>query len=184
VLLFALTSFTIGGLTGLQAGAKSNYFFESLLALTPFAVLGVLRLTVWARVHFGAALFVAGLFAIHFLPTSAHELHWAWHSGIGSRSIESRNEAFRTMQNALQGRHIFSTVPRLALLDPNPALMEPFLLSYLRGAIMASYTPYCVLPDFEIYLPRYCPEDKTLVRNLEGISCVPVPINEPGAAPN
>jgi hypothetical protein len=117
-------------------------------------------------------------------------------------------------------------VPRLAVLDPDPALMEPFLLSYLqtlgkfdarpildrvdsgefdvlithahpvvyrgvpfitrdlRGAIVASYTPYCVLRDFEIYLPRYRPEDKTLVRNLEQISCVPVPINEPGAVPN
>ncbi len=137
------------------------------------------------------------------------------------------------MQNALQGRHIFSTVPRLALLDPNPALMEPFLLSYLqrlgkfdarpildrvrsgefdvlitaahpdsyrgvpvitrdlRGAIVASYTPHCVLLGSEvyllgseIYLPRYRPEDKTLVRNLEQIGCVPVPTIEPGAEPN
>jgi hypothetical protein len=226
VLLFTLTSLTIGGLAGLQAGANRNYFFESLLALTPLAVLGVFRLTVWAREHVWAAFFVAGLFAIHFLPTSAHELYLDLPSGIRSRSIESRNEGFRTMQNALQGRHIFSTVPRLALLDPDPALMEPFLLSYLqtlgkfdarpildrvdsgefdvlitsvhpevyrgvpfitrdlRGAIVASYTPYCVLLGFEIYLPRYRPEDKTLVRNLEQISCVPVSSNEPGAVPN
>lgn len=223
LLLFALTSLTFSGLTVLQAGANINYFFEGLLALTPLAVLGVFRLIVWTRAHFWAALFVAALFAIHFLPTSAHDLYLVLHSGIGYRSTESRNDAFRALQNALQGRRIFSTVPRLALLDPDPALMEPFLLSYLqtlgkfdarpildrvasgefdvlitsahpvfyrglpfitrdlRGAIAASYTPYCVLLGFEIYLPHYHPEDKTLVRNLEQMSCVPVPTNEPGA---
>lgn len=124
-------------------------------------------------------------------------------------------------------------MPRLALLDPNPAVMEPFLLSYLqrlgkfdaqpildrvrsgefdvlitsarpdsyRGvpviapdlgdAIVASYAPHCVLLGSEIYLlgseiylPRYRPEDKTLVRKLEQIGCVPVPTTEPGAEPN
>ena len=233
VLLFALTSFTIGGITSLQAGANSNYFFESLLGVTPLAVLGVFRLTVWAREHVGAALFVAALFAIHFLPTSTHELYTTLRSGIGPRSIESRNETFRAMQNAFEGRHIFSTIPRLALLDPNPALMEPFLLSYLqrlgkfdarpifdrvrsgefdvlitsarldsyrgvpvitrdlRGAIVASYAPHCVLLGSEIYLlgaeiylPRYRPEDKTIVRSLDQIGCVPVPTIGPGAEPN
>ncbi len=233
VLLFALTSFAIGGLTSLQAGANSNYFLESLLGLIPLAVLGVLRLTVWARHHLWAALFIAALFSLHFLPASAHELYTILRSGVGPRSIESQNESFRTIQNALQGHHIFSTVPRLALLDPNPALTEPFLLSYLqtlgkidaqpilnrvrsgefdvlitsahpdsyrgvpviapdlRGAIVAAYTPHCVLfgsevylLGSEIYLPRYRPEDKTLVRKLEQIGCVPVLSNEPDTEPN
>jgi hypothetical protein len=32
----------------------------------------------------------------------------------------------------LGGYHIFSTVPRLALLDPAPVLTEPYLMSYLE----------------------------------------------------
>ena len=47
-------------------------------------------------------------------------------------SVTSRNELFRNVERVLRGSHIFSTVPRLALLNPAPALMEPYLLSYLH----------------------------------------------------
>ncbi len=161
VFLFALTSFAIAGLTSLQAGANINYFFEGLLALTAPAVLGMFRLTVWARQHLGAALFLAALFAIHFLPPSAHDLYWALRAGITPHSAESRNQAFLTMQDSLRGRHIFSTVPRLALLDPDPPLMEPFLLSYLQR--LEKFDPRPILDrirsdEFEIVITSDHPE--------------------------
>src|SRR5262249_26790132 len=36
----------------------------------------------------------------------------------------------RKLQNKLQGHRLLSTVPRIALMDPAPSLMEPYLLSY------------------------------------------------------
>ena len=48
--------------------------------------------------------------------------------------MESSNNSFRKLEGALKGQRILSTVPRIALFDPNPALMEPFMLSYIQTA--------------------------------------------------
>ncbi len=133
LLLFVLTSFAIAGLTDLQAGGNINYFFEGLFAVCPAAVLGVLRLMVWARRRVAVGLFLVGLFVFHFLSPRAQDLYLSsFRFEIGPRAVKSENDGFRMMQNALQDQHIFSTVPRLALLDPAPPLIEPYLLSYLQ----------------------------------------------------
>ena len=128
IVMFAATSFAIAGLTDLQAGGNINYYFEGLFAVIPLAVLGVLRLLALARRHVTLGFFVVSLFGIHFVAPRAVLLF----DRPASRSVESRNELFRHVERVLQGRHIFSTVPRLALLDPAPALMEPYLLSYMQ----------------------------------------------------
>jgi hypothetical protein len=131
LLLFICLSFVIGGLTDVQAGGNINYFFEFLFALTPLAVFGIDQLLAWSRRHSVVALFTTALVLIHFLPPVAIDMHDRWNE-ISPYSIRSQNAAFRRLAAALHGRHLFSTVPRIALLNQQPALVEPFLLSYMR----------------------------------------------------
>ena len=133
-LLFMYTalSFAIAALMDLQAGGNINYFFEGLFAVIPFAVLGVLRLMSLGRRKAALGLFVLGLFGIHYLVPRAQ---WSYYhiKDVGeSAEVNRDNQTFRNLERVLRDRHIFSTVPRLALLDPRPAMMEPYLVSYLH----------------------------------------------------
>jgi hypothetical protein len=128
--VFVLVSSVVASMADIQAGGNVNYFFETLFALTPAAVLGVYRLTHWPQRDIRVAVFVPALVLIYLLPPEIVSLYRTLFSG--RNDVEISNSVFRTTQHALRGRHIFSTVPRLALLDPHPALIEPFLLSYLQ----------------------------------------------------
>ena len=130
LLLFTLVSFSIAALTGLQAGANYNYFYEALFAVVPAAALGVRRLIVWAGQRVGVGVFVTLLFAVYFLPSTAKAFYQRMSAGISLAQVQSRNQAFQRLEDALRGQHIFSTVPRAALFDAAPALVEPYLLSY------------------------------------------------------
>jgi len=130
LILFASLSFLLSGFADLQAGGNINYFFEPLFALVPAAVLGVVLLTQWARRRIGLAVFLSALVGVYLLPSKAHELYRADQSQ--GDAVKSGNDTFRIAQNVLQGRHIFSTVPRLAMMDPAPVLMESFLVTYLQ----------------------------------------------------
>jgi hypothetical protein len=130
ILAFAATSFAVAGLTDLQAGGNINYFFEGLFALIPLAALGVLRMMALARQRMTVGLFVAALFAVHYLAPRAQELRYRLENP--DTTVESRNQVFRAIERVLSGRRILSTVPGLALIDPRPPLTEPYLLSYLQ----------------------------------------------------
>jgi hypothetical protein len=67
---------------------------------------------------------------IYLWPSRAQELYRTIQSQ--GDAVKSRNDTFRTVQNVLRGRHIFTTVPRLAMMDPVPVLMEPLLATYLQ----------------------------------------------------
>src|SRR5438552_7551346 len=124
IFIFAATSFAVGGLTDLQAGGNVNYYFEMLFAVVPMAVFGVLRLVVMARRNAMLGLLVA-LFGIYFLAPRALALY-------GEIENVGADEAFLKVAGALHGQRIFSTIPRLALLDPHPPLLEPYLLTYMH----------------------------------------------------
>lgn len=129
LLLFASISLGIGAVADIQAGGNVNYFFEGLFALVPFAALGTLHLLAWSHRSNGLAAFLAGLIVIElFLPQAKTDLY----ERITPREVVADNALFRRTAAALQGQHIFSTIPRMSLLDPRPALVEPFLLSYLH----------------------------------------------------
>ena len=130
--LFACISFVIAEVAAVQAGANINYFFEALLALVPAAVLGILRLIHWARQRIGVAAFLSAVILFHFLPPTVLDLYQMLWLQSPSREVERWNDQFRKARNVLGGYHIFSTAPRLALLDPAPALTEPYLMSYLQ----------------------------------------------------
>ena len=139
LLLFAATSLCIGAAADIQAGGNINYFFEGLFALVPLAVLGTLRLLAWSRRSLGLAAFLSALIAIYlFLPQAQNDLS---HERITPRAVAAANDSFRRIAGALHDAHIFSTVPRLALLDAHPALVEPFLLSYLQKLGKANMRP-------------------------------------------
>ncbi len=130
ITLFAITSFAFAWLADLQAGGNINYFFEGLFALIPLAVLGVLRLIVLAGQRITVGLFAAGLFAFQFLAPMTQQVRSQFRNpGV---AVQSKNDEFRKVERVLSGQHLFSTVPRLALIDPTPALMEPYLMSYLH----------------------------------------------------
>jgi hypothetical protein len=127
MLIFAATSFLVAAVTDLQAGGNINYYFEGLFAVIPMAALGVVRLEALARRYPALGVFVVGLFGLHFVMPKVVDVH---RNPFTAGTVESRNAQFRSLQQAVQGHHIFSAVPRIALLDPNPQLTEPYLLSY------------------------------------------------------
>jgi len=86
---------------------------------------------IWSRERLEIAVFLVGLILIHFWMVDAHHIVAA-RSLFVPRQVEAQNGLFRRIENALRGQHIFSTIPRMALLDPQPALMEPYLLSYMQ----------------------------------------------------
>jgi hypothetical protein len=141
IVMFAVISFLIAGLTDLQAGGSSNYFLEPLFAVVPLAVLGVLRLTALVRENVLLGLFFTILFGAHFLIPRA--LGVRTQLGDAFPSVRSRNEAFLMVEHALRGSRIFATVPRLALLDPAPSLTEPYIFSYLQ--ILGKINPQPIL---------------------------------------
>jgi hypothetical protein len=128
--LFIAISFGIAIVTALQAGAAFNYFFEAQLAVIPVSVMGILRLTALAGQRILVGLFLAGLVGARMVEPNARELR---DDPMRPRaSVKYRNDEFRKLERVLQGRRIFSTVPRVALIDPSPALTEPFLLGTLQ----------------------------------------------------
>jgi len=160
LILFVAVSLSIAALTGLQAGGNVNYFYEALFATVPAAVLGVRRLTAWAGQRTGAALFVTAFLAFYCLPSVARGIYYDARSVIASAS-KFKNQEFRNIENALRGQHIFSTVPRVALLDAEPALMEPYLLSYLQ--LMGKFDPSPILRrirdrEFDVVITASKPE--------------------------
>ena len=155
--LFALISFVIAELAAIQAGANINYFFEALLSLVPAAVLGILRLIHWARQRIGVAAFLSAVILFHFLPLTVLDLYQTLWLRSSSQEVEHWNAQFRNAQNVLSGYHIFSTVPRLALLDPAPVLTEPYLMSYLQR--IGKFDPQPILErirnkEFDVVITR------------------------------
>jgi hypothetical protein len=128
--IFSTASFTLAGLGGVQAGGNINYYFEGLLSIVPFAVLGGLRLSKLGERKPPMGFFVAAVLGIFVLIPRAQSLY-AQITEAGN-SVALENETLRKVEGVLRGRRIFSTVPRIALLDPMPPLMEPYLLSYLH----------------------------------------------------
>jgi hypothetical protein len=130
--MYVLTSSGLAFMAALQAGANINYYFEPLLALTPFAVLGVLQLFAWANHQSAAAVFLSGLFVLHLGISNYENFPRRTRSDYSAHAVKEANAQFVKLEKALRGYTICSLNPRIALLDPHPALMEPYLLSYLR----------------------------------------------------
>jgi hypothetical protein len=129
--LFGLTSLSIASLTDIQAGGSYNYFFEFLFAAVPAAVLGVTRVMAWSERRIGTALFIAALFLFSLLAPMVKDFVDTTLAVDSPLRVKSRNQTFLKLEAALSGRHIFSTIPRIALLDAQPALLEPYGLSYM-----------------------------------------------------
>jgi hypothetical protein len=131
VVLFAATSFAVAGLTDMHAGGNINYYFELFFAVVPIAVLGVFQLMELARRSAVLGLALTSVLVIHSVAPASMQLH----SNIGvprNDWIQSSNAELERLEHALASHRIFSTVPRLALFDPDPPLMEPYLLTYMH----------------------------------------------------
>ena len=127
LLLFSVISFAIAALTAIQAGANSNYFFEAGFALVPLAVLGATHLFDLVQRTPGSGLFVVALLGIFVVAPRVALLRDEFG---GSESVTVANTRFRQLETVLAGRRLFSTVPRIALIDSNPPLVEPYLFTY------------------------------------------------------
>ena len=140
--LYIGVSFAIAGLTDIQAGGNVNYFYEGLFALVPLSVLGAFHLMAWSRANMAVAVFLTGLILIHFWPRD-EEAFFVARAESNPHTIMLENQQFRRIVDSLQGRHIFSTIPRMAVLDPHPVLVEPYLMSYLQ--LLGKINPQAIL---------------------------------------
>lgn len=131
VLLFAGASVAIAVATDMQAGGNINYYFELFFGILPIAVIGVFRIMELTRRSVLLGLAMMAILVIHFLVPASMQLY----TDLGvlrSGWVETGNTEIRQVEQALSGHRTFSVVPRLALLEPSPPLMEPYLLSYLH----------------------------------------------------
>ena len=131
LLLFALLSFVFQAAADIQAGGNVNYFFESLIAIVPVATFGTFKLLAWTRERRGLAVLLTGVVLIHLMIPELIDIYHS-RAAIGPRAIQLRNEDSRRTADFLRGRHTLSLIPRLALLDPRPAVVEPYLMAYLQ----------------------------------------------------
>jgi hypothetical protein len=129
LLMYAAAAAALGFLTDLHVGGNINYFFEFLYALTPFAVLGAFRLFCWSNRRPWTAFSVVSVLVIYFLLFNVKFMSALW-AEDNPGTVRDNNRQFSNLEGALRAHHIFSIDPRVALIDPHPALMEPFLFTY------------------------------------------------------
>ena len=138
VIGFCAVAIGVGALTSLQAGANSNYYFEGLFAALPLSVRGLVRLPRLSARRAFAGLALLCLATIGGAPLRAIELLGAT---IGPTVAQERDAHASLLAPILAPRHTLATVPWVALLDPHPTLMEPYMLSYLGQLGKTNLTP-------------------------------------------
>ena len=128
VMIFCLISVIVAAATAVQAGANVNYYFEFYLGAIPIGVLGLLHLNKLSRHFIAVGLVTAFLLTDYVIRPRIRGLRLLA-STVSQEA--ARNEALGSMQQILSRHHTLSTIPRLAIMDPAPTLVEPYLLSYL-----------------------------------------------------
>jgi hypothetical protein len=170
LLIYVIVAAGFGFIANIQVGGNINYFFECFLAMTPFAVLGAIRLFALSNRRAWTAFFVAGVFVVDFLPSTLgfmaeRRVRHRW------RTVEESNRQFTKLEGALHGLRILSIDPRVALIDPHPPLMEPYLLTYSRRLGHFDATPLVKRIsniDFDVFVAPLSPESWRGLRHFEG----------------
>ena len=139
LLLFSAISFCIAVSTDVHAGGNLNYFYEFLFSVTPLAVFSVFHLKTDPRKWKAGSVCLAGLMGFLVLPIFRDLRSLC--ERLSPSYIRTANQRAVLIREAFQGRHIFSTVPYVALFDPQPAIIEPYLFSYLQRVGKIDPTP-------------------------------------------
>lgn len=128
--LYLAVALLISTPLAVQAGGNINYFFESLLAIVPFAAAALL----WVRDHLDGrvsvlvGLLIWGLGIDPLIPSTLEAIHKA-------KDVPAQNRYFAGLRAELAGKNVFSTTGWVSHLTEREAISEPYLLSYLeRGA--------------------------------------------------
>ena len=140
LLLFSAVSFCIAASTDVHAGGNLNYFYEFLFSATPLAVLSVFHLKASTRNWKAASVLLAGLIGFYVVLPIVNDLR-SLRERLSPSYIHTANQRRSLIREAFLGRHIFSTMPYIALLDPQPTIIEPFLFSYLQRVGKIDPTP-------------------------------------------
>lgn len=117
-----------------------NYFYEFLFSATPLAVLSVFHLKANTRKWKAGSVLLAGLIGFFMVLPVVQDLR-SLRERLSPSYIRTANQQASLIREAFQGRHIFTTVPYVALFDPQPAMIEPFLFSYLQRVGKIDPTP-------------------------------------------
>ena len=104
----------------------------------PLSVRGLVRLPRLSARRAFAGLVLLCLATIGGAPLRAVELLGAT---IGPTVAQERDAHASLLAPILAPRHTLATVPWVALLDPHPTLVEPYLLSYLGRLGRTNLTP-------------------------------------------
>jgi hypothetical protein len=126
LLIFVSLSLGIASATSIQAGANINYFFEALLALTPVAALGILRLS---HRH----LIIGALFVSLVLLSSAEENAMLVIRSAGTPTAEAKiSERAMALQPIMQQQHVLALASEVAIFAPDIIIPEPWTASHLE----------------------------------------------------
>jgi hypothetical protein len=125
-------SFAIATVADLQVGGSHNYFFESLFAITPFAVWLAVRICKTSNV-FGAVTSIIALVLAVALVLGARLLPDAYSSFMEVSQVERKNCELQKIARPLQGHRVLSFVPSITAMLEEKVITEPYLLSYLHS---------------------------------------------------
>ena len=140
LLLFSAISFVIAASTDVHAGGNLNYFYEFLFSATPLAILSVFHLKADTPKRKVGSVFLAGLIGFYIVLPIVRDLG-SLRERLSPSYIRAANQRASLIREAFQGRHIFTIVPFVALFDPQPAMIEPFVFSYLQRLGKIDPTP-------------------------------------------
>jgi hypothetical protein len=126
LVLFFVFSLGLNMFAVLQAGGGMNYFYETMIASTPFALLTLVERQTkpWRGVRLLPALVLLILGTPYFAYSTAHMGHL-------DVTVAQRNWDYEHLRTALEGANVFSSIPDIARLRPERPVMDPLLLNYL-----------------------------------------------------
>jgi hypothetical protein len=124
--IYLSISLAIAIVTSLQAGASINYFYESLFASVPFAVLGMLQLKL-ARLRI-AGVFLSFLLLVILGPQAAKVVRWVRQAPA---EVAHRNLKYDQLRQALEDTTVLSSIPDVTILRPERIIPDFILLNYM-----------------------------------------------------
>jgi hypothetical protein len=128
VVSFTIVSLCIAAITGLQAGANINYFFESLFGLVPLAAFAILKLR---RFNYSVpGLLLSGLLVFKLSVPLGVEGFGIAHTLPSVLAEENRSATF--FRATFQNRKVLSLFPAVTFFAPEVIVSDPWLASYME----------------------------------------------------
>ena len=143
LLCYALLAWGVAGVTILQAGGATNYFYEPLMVSAPLATLVLLRLDREQRQGSVALVTLLAFLTVGYLTpqmtratSEAKEIY-----ELKVRGYATTRAAWERLRSVLAGRRLLALNPDVTMWSSVPELTDPYLMSVVERKGKWSYAP-------------------------------------------